>query len=59
MNKKTVGLLSGVLLITGGLILRNLYKKGKLKGVEDFLKPLLNYNKESKDEVTPSMHTVD
>ncbi|MFA6150960.1 MAG: hypothetical protein WC716_06560 [Chitinophagaceae bacterium] len=40
MNKKTVGILSAALLIAGGLILQNLYKRKKLKGLEDGLEPL-------------------
>lgn len=40
MNKKTVGILSAALLVAGGLILQNLYKRKKLKGLEDGLEPL-------------------
>ncbi|HTN16233.1 MAG TPA: hypothetical protein VL092_01025 [Chitinophagaceae bacterium] len=40
MNKKTIGILSAALLIAGGLILQNLYKRKKLKGLEAGLEPL-------------------
>jgi di/tricarboxylate transporter len=40
MNKKTIGILSAALLLAGGLILQNLYKRKKLKGLEDGLEPL-------------------
>lgn len=40
MNKKTIGILSAALLIAGGLILQNLYKRKKLKGLENGLEPL-------------------
>lgn len=58
MKKNTVGILSGVLLIAGGLILRSLYKKGKLKGVEDLLKPLLNCAKETKEKAEATIQAA-
>jgi hypothetical protein len=40
MNKKTIGILGAALLVAGGLILQNRYKKNKLKGLDEGLKAL-------------------
>ncbi|MFA6151241.1 MAG: hypothetical protein WC716_07975 [Chitinophagaceae bacterium] len=37
MNKKAIGLVSAALIITGGLILHDFYKKDKLKGLDQLL----------------------
>ena len=39
-KKKAVGIISAALLIAGGLVLQNLYKRKKLKGLEDGLASL-------------------
>ncbi len=70
MSKKNTVLVGGILIIAGGLILRDLYKKGKLKRVENYLEPLLTKGKEifkqqlekvtskSEEGSTPKMNSV-
>ncbi len=51
MNKKAIGLVSAALIITGGLILHDLYKKDKLKGLDELLSFLKKKSKNAADAV--------
>lgn len=55
MNKKAIGLVSAALIITGGLILHDLYKKDKLKGLDQLLSFL---KKKAKKETGTSDFTT-
>lgn len=51
MNKKAIGLVSAALIITGGLILHDLYKKDKLKGLDQLLSFLKKKAQKAADTV--------
>lgn len=57
MNKKAIGLLSAALLVTGGLILQNMYKKKKFKDLTEDGLDTLKKGKKKMRKILENAHS--